>query len=366
MNQIFRLYFTCLITLLFTSYNYCLSQCFTVGTAGTGTTTSPGDWTVGGNWTSSPGCGITGENEEYEVRDDMTLQDTSCSGGNLSMTAKTSLQVVNNSTLIIEGNLQLNGEEICIYVEVGSTLKVLGNTTFSKNKITLIVDGTMEVTGNFGCSGDCSGQTVFPLFNGSGTYSAVNGCVNFAGTQCSDVLTVLPIELVYFNASVKKDIVELEWSTISEKGNDFFTLEKSYDGVNFKVIDYVNGAGNSNEKIDYSIKDYLIHNGLSYYRLSQTDYDGQSETFDLVAVNHQRSGPIIAYPNPAGSKLNLLLADGDKAEFYIRNSFNKSFPITYSVNTDYVEFDTSQLQQGIYFLTTIFGSESHTIKVLIE
>ncbi|MCP4458053.1 MAG: hypothetical protein GY816_08530 [Cytophagales bacterium] len=114
------------------------------------TTTGTRDWTVGGNWSSgSPSCSINGEDDEIEVNVDMTMRDTGCSGGNLSMTAKTSLNVVSNSTLIIEGDMNLAREEICIYVHAGSTLQVLGDVNFSKNKVTMIIDGNFNVTDHF-------------------------------------------------------------------------------------------------------------------------------------------------------------------------------------------------------------------------
>jgi len=47
----------------------------------------------------------------------------------------------------------------------------------------------------------------------------------------------------------------------------------------------VTGAGNSNTQMSYSVIDTKPLHGISYYRLKQTDYDGQYESFHPVSVS---------------------------------------------------------------------------------
>ena len=95
----------------------------------------------------------------------------------------------------------------------------------------------------------------------------------------------LPIELLHFNAKPESADVFIEWATAAEINNDYFSIERSIDGKNWDVIGYVDGAGNSNHTRYYEYKDANPIEGVSYYRLKQTDYDGQYEYFDPVAVN---------------------------------------------------------------------------------
>ena len=97
--------------------------------------------------------------------------------------------------------------------------------------------------------------------------------------------TPLPIELIEFKANcVDSNIVDIKWATSSEINNDYFTLERSNDGVHFNDIAYVEGAGNSNKILNYSFTDSEINNSLRYYRLKQTDYDGKHSYSGIIAV----------------------------------------------------------------------------------
>ena len=95
-------------------------------------------------------------------------------------------------------------------------------------------------------------------------------------------LTPLPIELVRFAAECHGDVISLNWTTASETNNDFFTIEKSEDGLEWAKIGTVPGSGNSVQAIEYSFADD-DPTTLAYYRLVQTDYNGASETSNLIA-----------------------------------------------------------------------------------
>lgn len=95
----------------------------------------------------------------------------------------------------------------------------------------------------------------------------------------------LPITLIDFTAKVSGSVVQLDWSTASETNNEYFTIERSSDGSNFHAVLTVDGAGNSSGVIDYQAIDPFPMNGRTYYRLKQTDFNGQFEYSKLVAVD---------------------------------------------------------------------------------
>ncbi|MCP4458054.1 MAG: hypothetical protein GY816_08535 [Cytophagales bacterium] len=97
----------------------------------------------------------------------------------------------------------------------------------------------------------------------------------------------MPVELIFFDARIEEDFVELNWATAMEDNNDFFTIEKSLDGSTFTLLAQVDGAGTFTSALNYFLTDTSPYNGLSYYRLSQTDFDGTQEILDPVAVNYQ-------------------------------------------------------------------------------
>lgn len=113
-------------------------------------------------------------------------------------------------------------------------------------------------------------------------------------------VTTLPVELVSFSAKAVENRVEIEWVTASERNNDYFTIERSKDGIDFEEVARVDGAGNSTSTLYYQSVDFNPYQGTSYYRLKQTDFDGQTKTFEAVSVNIQDLDMLV-WPNPASS-----------------------------------------------------------------
>ncbi len=123
--------------------------------------------------------------------------------------------------------------------------------------------------------------------------------------------TLLPIELVSFNAICDGKSVLVEWTTATERNNDYFVIEQSDDAINFTEIARVAGAGNSIEPLDYSYTDYGFHGGDNYYRLVQVDYDGSRTVSEIIvaACEEPEVGEpdVQAYPNPFNGELTLVL-----------------------------------------------------------
>ncbi|MCB9447812.1 MAG: T9SS type A sorting domain-containing protein [Flavobacteriales bacterium] len=138
-----------------------------------------------------------------------------------------------------------------------------------------------------------------------------SGVPAFGDMTGANASAVLPIGLLSFNVWLERDVVRIEWVTAAEINNNFFTVERSHNGIDFEAIENVKGAGNSNRILTYRTYDTQPLEGLSYYRLTQTDYDGQSETFDLVPVRYLpgRSGQhqLSVFPNPAKDKAFVVL-----------------------------------------------------------
>lgn len=85
--------------------------------------------------------------------------------------------------------------------------------------------------------------------------------------------TALPVQLLYFDLDCISNLPVLNWATASELNSDYFTLEKSSDGIHFQTITHINAAGNSNQKIQYSYT-VSVNDIDNYFRLVQTDFDG--------------------------------------------------------------------------------------------
>ena len=109
----------------------------------------------------------------------------------------------------------------------------------------------------------------------------------------------LPIELLEFNALLNaNDDVELTWTTKSETNNDCFTIERSIDGIYFEPLFDIDGTGNSSIELNYSELDRNPLTGVSYYRLKQTDFDGNYSYSEIRTISRDTKD-IVIYPNPS-------------------------------------------------------------------
>ncbi|HEX8516199.1 MAG TPA: fibronectin type III domain-containing protein [Bacteroidia bacterium] len=178
---------------------------------------------------------------------------------------------------------------------------------------------------NTGYSNAASGWTIMSRHNGSATWALVNGdgttgtCVAGAVTAVvrnnmvgfslfgtAQATVPLPIELIAFSGKNEGTRNKIEWSTMSETNNDFFSVERSEDGSHFENFATKDGAGNSTHKIDYMIYDNAPFNGVSYYRLKQTDFDGKFTYSSIIAIENNLDEISVSnvHPNPTTNDMS--------------------------------------------------------------
>jgi hypothetical protein len=118
--------------------------------------------------------------------------------------------------------------------------------------------------------------------------------LSWGGSTVLSCAILLPVELSDFYGQKKETYNEINWITSSENQNAFFTLERSADGVEFKEIYLVNGAGNSNNTLNYFFKDYQYQrSAINYYRLKQTDTNGDWKYSDVISIDNHQNANII-------------------------------------------------------------------------
>ena len=188
--------------------------------------------------------------------------------------------------------------------------------------------------------------------------------------------TVLPISLIYFNAKLNGNQVDLSWSTAAEINNDYFTIERSSDAKNFEMVLRKQGAGNNTGTLYYSGVDENPLHGYSYYRLKQTDYDGHYSYSEIKTVkyksNEEESGFQISSvaPNPFSERfrVSFILKKSADVTIHLINSSGqivfKDVIYTEDGMNQYDFEDRNGLPAGIYFLNMICNDEKVTQKLI--
>jgi hypothetical protein len=195
------------------------------------------------------------------------------------------------------------------------------------------------------------------------------GMTNFSFMGVEQNLIDLPIELLSFTG-VKEGLKnKLEWVTSSERENDFFTLEKSQNGTDFTFLAEVDGAGNSNSILNYFSYDFNPYQGVTYYRLKQTDFDGEFTFSEIIALSNEMHGITISevYPNPTtgNTAFDIFTPTKGQIEFKLfDNAGRLVLSKTEKVNngTSTINVELVDLAKGVYSLEVKFD-DMETIKV---
>ena len=192
------------------------------------------------------------------------------------------------------------------------------------------------------------------------------GLQNAVGAAaCGDAVTVLqllttsplPISLASFYVETNGLIVTLNWVTAAELNNDFFKIERSTDGVNWNFIARIEGAGNSEKSINYNVTDPSPYEGVNYYRLKNTDFDGQFSYSSIRSVNIKGKGNsgIEIFPNPTKSLITIIGNAQELDQVKIYNRLGQD--VSGLTNQNYIDksrlnIDLLNLSEGMYYIKT--------------
>lgn len=266
-------------------------------------------------------------------------------------------------------------------------------------KVTAPAAGPLEITNNVFnnedmvleiLSGDCSAPVILECANNTFYFNTNNITMNAAagetyllrvygydGTNTTANFTIkaggvvaLPAKLSKLDGFAGNDQkAYLSWQTMSEQNNLGFEIQRSADGSHFYKAGYVPSAapgGNSSTTLPYTFTDQELLSKTAYFRLKQTDYDGQtsfSETLQLHTVTMDPAS-ITASPNPVTDKLTLHFSGKPEflAELQVRDLAGKLVQ-TIPVSSPETIINMSDYAAGVYLLHFTDGNQSRVMKI---
>ena len=276
---------------------------------------------------------------------------------------------VNGGTINFCGNLSINDDKLGTITN-GSTL----NYT-SSDYIAGVNPGTIS-TGGQGDFATDPGVVQIPAYSTKQAcmdqfMADVVAAVPYSVTSSSNVL---PISLDYFDVKLNGERVALEWRTETETNNDFFTVMKSYDASTFEILGTVNGAGTSTIKHNYKFYDDEPQNGLNYYKVKQTDFDGASTFTQTKSIKFKKKNVYMqVYPIP-GRIQNITIKLWSEKSETINVMISDLLGRVYSsgqveVSNDRLEIPLTSFAEfvpGKYIITVISNMFVENIEIIVE
>jgi hypothetical protein len=161
--------------------------------------------------------------------------------------------------------------------------------------------------------------------------------------------TILPVELLHFEAAPGKRGIELTWATATELDNDRFEVERSAEGIDFHLIGVVSGAGTTTQETRYGFIDEAPLDGLNHYRLKQVDIDGTPSFSPVRTAWHRKAGEDIALvPNPGSGWVDVVLPTTMPGSVLLLFDATGQEVIRASLGQNLARINVAQLPHGLY------------------
>jgi hypothetical protein len=243
----------------------------------------------------------------------------------------------------------VNNMEYADYSTAGGTFQNGGGVESDGN----IYANGIAANSEFTLSGLTVGQKYYLYIDGNGGISSTFYIEGQFG--CQTCTTPLPVELSFFDASLEKDAVFINWITESEMNSDRFEVERSLNGKDWVVIDQVVAQGISPERISYQSIDLNLVSGVIYYRLKMIDRDGHVKYSDIRSVYNTDN--LMILPNPSSGIFGIGgMPDHQENTISLMEITGKELE-RYSTEEESFQLDLSQRTSGVY-IVIINGLES--------
>ena len=227
------------------------------------------------------------------------------------------------------------------------------------------------------------GGLVFYMGNhdfNSSNEAGINGIRIFMSaflTPCADGIcppnAPLPVKLTNFQCNLNNNNkVDLTWTTVSEINFNYFEVERSFDGSDYKSIAMIFAAGSSTSKTTYTYHDNVpeIAQTLIYYRLKMIDIDGAFKYSEVrvIRIDKQTDINFIAYPNPVANDVRITIPFAWQNNEVTYQIFNIQGQVMMTKTKDKASqtevISMSHLSPGLYIVKVSNGKEISQKKLI--
>jgi G8 domain len=183
---------------------------------------------------------------------------------------------------------------------------------------------------------------------------------------------VLPINFEYFTGRRQNENNQLSWKLNCENGSDYFEIERSDDGINFKKIGTVTITNGCSAAFDFNDKSSL--RGKNYYRLKLMNVNGRGSYSNIILLLNQKDGIELVglFPNivKTTAVLNISSANTGRLDIKVLDPLGRVMQqlnpsLISGLNQIDLSFNT--LAAGVYFVKVVAeNGDEQTIRFIKE
>ena len=176
---------------------------------------------------------------------------------------------------------------------------------------------------------------------------------------CPSTVVLLPVELGVFNSNCTVHEEVFNWTTISEKDFDYFTLEYSYDNFVFQPAGTADAVGNSLTTQYYSYSVARSNDKQKYYRLKMVDKDGEFKYTEIIAS--QNCDDIQLIKQIEQNENHLVINTNRNAKIQIINQIGEIIFNEITINNK-CALDKGPISTGLYFIQAVDENGTQEIR----
>ena len=191
--------------------------------------------------------------------------------------------------------------------------------------------------------------------------------VNMSGTCGPACSSVLPIELVSFYGSPSFNKINLEWKVATEQNVNHYLVEKSLDGLSWKIISKVAASNKTYaSNLTYKTSDHYPVRGVNYYRLTNVDIDKSSGLSAIIAVNYSEDSNTFWVEQTEDELVVHLKSDNEKMDFELLDNAGKTVWVFNEGNSSgKIVIPKVQIAKGMFILKSQSGDKLSYSKLII-
>lgn len=174
---------------------------------------------------------------------------------------------------------------------------------------------------------------------------------------------ITPVKLTSFNGKIEDSKALLYWTTVNEINNKGFAIERSFDGINFNQIGFVNADNSVAVQHSYAFSD-VFSNKVTWYRLKQVDDNGKFSYSNSIRLAANTKGTTFVYPNPTRGSVRV---EGDKiSNVSISNTLGKVVLKQDFASVNAATLNITSLSKGVYLVSIKTANATSLTKLIVE